>query len=286
MKQLLYFLPLLALPMLLTACRQDTPLPYDGTTGITFQPVDMFRDNWSQTTYPSETDTNFVREFFFTYDSIASNGKNIPDTNASRVYTIHVAAQGYTTAFARPVAVVADSSSTLDKADYEIVTNLNYIDKGKVDGVVTVRLKRPALDDTKVEKLVLRLVPNDYFAYVNGDGEYFTLLLSNTNRKPRYWDAVSNLNSSVSENFGIYSQSKFNFIHEVLYNYQEEDDDGNPTFPYRQYASLEGFRYLGVATDKATEIQDVLQMEYQTRKDDGMAPIIDENTGREIRFGL
>lgn len=287
MKRLIYYIiPLLLASMFLGSCRQDAPLPYDGTTGITFQPVDMFTDNWDRTTYPSETDTNFVREFFFTYDSIAVNGKKQPDPDAFRVYTIHIAAQGYTMDFPRPVTVVADSSSTLDSTQYEIVTGFNYIDKNKVDGVVTIRIKRPALTDDKVEKLVLRLVPNDYFSYINGDGKYFTLLLSNTNHKPRYWDAVSGLNTSVSENFGIYSETKFNFIHDILYNYEEDDDDGNPTYPYRQYSSLEGFRYYGRASDKASEIQNILQTEYDTRKTDGMSPIIDENTGREIRFGL
>lgn len=286
MKQIFYIFPLLFVAIALGSCQQDQPLPYDGTTGITFQPVDMFTDNWDRTTYPNETDTNFVREFFFTYDSVENAGKKEPDLNAYRVFTMHVAAQGYTTSFARPVTVIADSTSTLDSTHYEIISNLNYIDKDKVDGVVTVRIKRPALNDKKVEKLVLKIVPNDYFSYVNGDGEYFTLLLSNTNHKPRYWDAVSSLNTSVSENFGIYSEAKFNFIHNVLYNYEEEDDDGNPAYPYRQYSDLEGFRYLGRAMDKASEIQSVLQEEYEMRKDDGMSPIIDENTGREIRFGL
>lgn len=287
MKKLVYYIfSLLMTAVLLGACQQDNPLPYDGTTGISFQPVNIFSDNWDGTTYPSASDTNFVREFFFTYDSVMVNGKNEPDRNAYRVYTMHVAAQGYTMDFPRPVAVVADSSSTLDSTRYEIIYNLNYIDKNKVDGVVTVRVKRPLPGDTKIERLVLKLVPNDYFSYVNGDGRYFTLLLSNTNHKPRYWDAVSGLNTSVSENFGIYSEAKFNFIHDILYNYEEEDDDGNLSYPYRQYSSIEGFRYLGLAMDKAAEIQGILQSEYQARKDEGMPPVIDENTGREIRFGL
>lgn len=271
-------LTLLAMGMLsFTSCEKDTPLPYDGTTGITFQPVSMFTDILrTDAVYPSASDTCFTKEFFFTYDE---------DPEAYRVLTIPVAALGYTMDFDRPVSVEIDSTTTMDADKYEVAENQCNITANNARGLLSVLVKRPKEEDLDTKKLVIRLIPNDYFSYVLGTGSTFTCKVSNTNHKPQYWDAAASNSVNLTQTFGIYSNNKFEFIHETLYNYEEEDDYTEEiTYPYRKYADLDGFKSLVGNYDLCSKLQDVLQKAYKEYKEDGGEPILDENTGKEIVF--
>ena len=146
-----------------------------------------------------------------------------------------------------------------------------------------------------VKTIVFKLLPNEHFDYVNGDGQYFTCTLSNKNYKPRYWD---NDNSGIAYTsyFGLYSNNKFEFMHDVLYNYYGIDYvTWEIGYVYRQYATLEGIRAIGRSIDQLNNLQGLLHEEYQNRTKgyydyDGtwmpptMEPIYDENTGKEIQF--
>lgn len=270
---LVFFLALLGM----TSCEKDTPLPYDGTTGITFQPISMFTDIVSSgVKYPSQTDTCFTKEFFFTYDES-------PDSY--RVLTIPVAALGYTVGFDRPVSIEIDSTTTLSADKYEVATDQCNISSDNARGLLSILVKRPDTKDLETKKLVVRLKPNAYFSYVLETGSTFVCKLSNTNHKPQYWDASTANDVNLTQSFGIYSNNKFEFIHQTLYDYVEEDYyTGEDTYPYRQYATLEGFRGLCGKFDLCNEVQDVLQAAYKSYKKEGGEPILDENTGKEIVF--
>lgn len=265
----------------LTSCKEDTPLPYDGMTGITFQPANMFNDVISagSINYPSAADTNFVKEYFFENDTVK---------NGYRIFRVPVTVLGYTTDFDRPVSIVVDSTSTLPKDKYEIGTDLCVVSGGMKTALLNIKVDRPNPDDLTPKKLVVKLVPNQYFSYVNGDGQYFTCYLYNKNRKPRYWDYPTAAGLTLTEFFGIYSNNKFDFIHTTLYDYEQVDydydDEGNliekVSYPYRTYSNLEGFRSLAGNMDLCTKIQDVLQKTYE----ESGKHIYDENTGKEIRF--
>lgn len=277
MKRIFYYIASIGLAMyLLASCKEDTPLPYDGQTGITFQSVNMFTDALSKTpVYPSATDTNFVREYFFTYDEK-------PD--AYRIFTAPVAALGYVLPFERPVSIEVDPSSTVEPGSYEIAADFCTIPGGSIQGLLSVKVNRQHVTDGTVKKLVIKLVPNDYFGYVNGDGQYFTCYLSNSNYKPRYWDIPLG-NAMLSDYFGVYSNNKFDFIHQVLSEYEEEDYyTGEMTRPYAGYSTLEGFRGVIGGPVDVLDVQSVLKVAYEERLEtDG--PVYDENTGKEIIFG-
>lgn len=276
-----YIITVLVTSFFMVSCKEDTPLPYDGMTGITFQPASMFTDRISVGSYdyPSESDTNFVKEYFFQNDTT---------DNEYRIFQIPVTVLGYTTDFDRPVSIEVDSTSTLPEGKYEIGTNLCVISGGMRSALLNIKVDRPDPKDLSPKKLIIKLVPNQYFSYVNGDGQYFTCNLYNKNQKPRYWDYSTLTGLTLTQYFGIYSNNKFDFIHETLYNYEETDyeydDKGNEkeviTYPYRGYDNLDGFRALCGNMDLCTKIQDVLQKAY---KDSGKH-IYDENTGKEIRF--
>lgn len=275
MKRIFYYIAGIWLAVcLLASCKEDTPLPYDGLTGITFQSVNFFTDRLGvDAVYPSATDTNFVREYFFTYDD---------EPNAFRIFQAPLAVLGYTVDFDRPVSIEIDPSSTVEPGSYEIATDLCAITSGNVQGTLSIKVNRPDANDTSVKKLVVKLVPNDYFSYVNGDGQYFICNLSNANYKPRYWD-LPLYNVMMTDYFGIYSNNKFDFIHEVLSTYEEEDyATGEMTHTYMKYSTLEGFRD---SISKGEEIQAVLKKAYEDRIEAGGDPIYDENTGKEIVFG-
>lgn len=277
MKRTVYFMCMGLVMYMLASCKEDTPLPYDGQTGISFQSVNVFTNTLSsQPVYPSATDTNFVREYFFTYDES-------PD--AYRIFQAPVVALGYTLPFDRPVAVEVASSSTVEPGSYEIATDYCCISGGSIQGMLSVKVNRPSMDGEAVRKLVIKLLPNDYFSYVNGDGQYFTCYVSNVNYKPRYWDVPLG-NMMMTDYFGIYSNNKFEFIHQVLSEYEEEDwYTGEVTRPYADYSTLEGFRgILGGRVDFEA-VQNVLKNAYEERLSDGEPPIYDENTGKEIVFG-
>lgn len=278
MKRTLYLsLTFIVALLTMTSCEKDTPLPYDGTTGITFQPVSMFTDILgSKTKYPSASDTCLTKEFFFTYDE---------DPDSYRVLQLPVAALGYTMGFDRPVSVEIDPNTTLAADKYEIAENQCNITANNTRGVLSVLVKRPDLEDEDTKLLIIRLVPNDYFSYVLGSGNTFTCKLSNTNHKPLYWDAAAVNGVNLPQTFGIYSNNKFEFIHNVLDNYEEENYyTGEITYPYRKYATLEGFKTLVGNYYLCSEIQDVVQAAYKEYKEDGGEPILDENTGKEIVF--
>lgn len=270
---LVFFLILLGM----TSCEKDTPLPYDGTTGITFQPVSMFTDIISSSAkYPSESDTCFTKEFFFTYDE---------DPDSYRVLTIPVAALGYTVGFDRPVSIEIDSTTTLAADRYEVATDQCSISSDNARGLLSILVKRPDTDDLETKQLVLRMKPNAYFSYVLETGSTFVCKLSNTNHKPQYWDAATLNGVNLTQSFGIYSNNKFEFIHKTLYDYADYDYYTEEyTYPYRKYASLEGFRGLCGNYNLCGEIQDVLQVAYKEYKEEGGEPILDENTGKEIVF--
>ena len=270
---LVFFLTLLGM----TSCEKDTPLPYDGTTGITFQPISMFTDIVSsETKYPSESDTCFTKEFFFTYDE---------DPDSYRVLTIPVAALGYTVGFDRPVSIEIDSATTLPADRYEVATDQCSISADNARGLLSILVKRPDTKEEKTLQLVLRMKPNAYFSYVLETGSTFVCKLSNTNHKPQYWDANMVNGINMTQNFGIYSNNKFEFIHQTLYDYAKENDyTGEETYPYREYATLEGFRKLSGRFSICSDIQDVLQAAYKSYKEKGGKPILDENTGKEIVF--
>lgn len=266
---------------MLQSCKEDTPLPYDGLTGITFQPVNMFTDNLPQSpSYPvSSADTNFVKEFFFAYD----------EGNTYRIFQAPVAVLGYVVDFDRPVAIEVAPSSTLEEGSYEIATDFCVVGSGKMQGVLNVKVDRPDINDKSVKKLVIKLVPNDYFSYVNGNGQYFICYLSNSNYKPRFWDY--SLGVAMTEYFGLYSEKKFEFMHQVFMEYEREDYwTGETTCPYQKYATLEGLRALGGGMDPYTgisgeELQQCLKIAYAEYKAAGNDPIIDDNTEKEIVFG-
>lgn len=277
MKRIFYYIISVGLTVhLLASCKEDTPLPYDGQTGITFQSVNMFTDALSKTpVYPSATDTNFVKEYFFTYDEK-------PD--AYRIFTAPVAALGYVLPFERPVSIEVDPSSTVEPGSYEIATDFCTISNGSMQGLLSVKVNRQNVTDGSVRKLVIKLVPNDYFSYVNGDGQYFTCYLSNVNYKPRYWEFPLG-NMMLSDYFGIYSNNKFDFIHQVLSEYEEQDyNTGEMVHPYIDYSTLEGFRGIIGRGQLTLDVQAVLKEAYEERLEtDG--PVYDENTGKEIIFG-
>ncbi len=261
----------------MTSCEKDMPLPYDGTTGITFQPVSMFTDALgNDAKYPSASDTCFTKEFFFTYDE---------EEDSHRVLQIPVAALGYTVEFDRPVSVEIDPTTTLDADKYEVAENQCNITANNTRGVLSVLVKRPNIEEEDTKQLIIRLVPNDYFSYVLGSGNTFVCKLSNTNHKPQYWDAAAINGVNLPQTFGIYSNNKFDFIHETLNNYEEEDEEtGDIKYPYQKYATLEGFKALVGNFDLCSKIQDVLQAAYKEYKEEGGEPILDENTGKEIVF--
>ena len=261
----------------MTSCEKDTPLPYDGTTGITFQPVSMFTDILGNNAkYPNASDTCFTKEFFFTYDD---------EPDSYRVLQIPVAALGYTVDFDRPVSIEIDSASTLDADKYEVAENQCNITANNTRGVLSVLVKRPDIEEEDTKLLIIRLIPNDYFSYALGSGNTFTCKLSNTNHKPQYWDVAGVNGVNLPQTFGIYSNNKFEFIHEILESYEEEDEGtGDIKYPYRKYATLEGFKALVGNFDLCSKIQDVLQAAYKEYKEDGGEPIHDENTGKEIVF--
>lgn len=261
----------------MTSCEKDTPLPYDGMTGITFQPVNMFTDNISTgVTYPSESDTCFTKEFFFTYDE---------SPEAYRVLTIPVAALGYTTDFDRSVDIEVDTDATTLPADrYEVASDLCSVSANNARGLLSILVKRPSMDVKDTQTLVIHLKPNTNFSYVLETGNTFTCKLSNTNHKPQYWDVSLSNGVNLTQTFGLYSNNKFTFIHNTLYDYSEEDWYGEVTYPYRDYATLEGFRGLCSNFYLSGEVQDVLQNAYKEYKENGGEPILDENTGKEIVF--
>ena len=268
----------LAVSSMLTSCQKDEPTPYMGLTGISFQPVNILSDKLSisDVNYPNDpedpADSIYKREAFFTYDSESEP--------SYRTYQIPLVVLGYTTDYERPVTMVVDTASTVEKDQVEIDSLNCYIGANSTQGIVNIRVKRPPLN-VKRQKLVLKLLPNKYFGYVNGDGRYFTCYLSNENYKPMYWDTPW-MGMTFGQTFGLYSNVKFDFIHQTLDAYSEEDEDGNTTYPYRKYSTLEGFRSLG---QDRYRIQQVLRDAYVQYKEDGGAPIIDPSTGKEIRFG-
>ncbi len=278
MKRIYTLLSLIGIAMsVLTSCQKDEPTPYMGITGISFQPVNILTDNLAsnQVNLPNDpsdpADSIYKREAFFTYDD--------PTETTYRDYKIPLVVLGYTTDYERPVTMVADTASTIAKDGYEIDSLNCYIGANATQGIINIRVKRPPLN-VKRQKLVLKLLPNKYFGYVNGDGRYFTCYLSNENYKPMYWD-IPWLGTTVGQTFGLYSNEKFDFIHKTLDAYTEVKD-GKEIHPYRNYSTLEGFR--GVNRDKDAVLQ-VLRDTYTQYKEDGGAPIIDPNTGKEIRFG-
>lgn len=278
MKRIFYLsLTFIVALLTMTSCGKDTPLPYDGTTGITFQPVSMFTDALSNAAkYPSASDTCFTKEFFFTYDE---------EADSYRVLQIPVAALGYSVDFDRPVSVEIDGDTTLAADKYEVAENQCNVTANNTRGVLSVLVKRPDIEEEDTKQLIIRLIPNDYFSYVLGSGNTFTCKLSNTNHKPQYWDVAGLNGVNLPQTFGIYSNNKFDFIHETLDNYEEEDEEtGDTKYPYRKYATLEGFKALVGNFDLCSKIQDILQAAYKEYKEEGGEPILDENTGKEIVF--
>ena len=300
---------------LFVSCEKDSPIYYDGLTGISFQSASVFSDNLSSGNpqYPDDpTALNFKKEFFFKYDTVE---------NSYRVLKLPVVVLGYTTDFDRPVKVEIDTSSTLDISKCEIDTLFSFVPAGKTQALINIKMMRPDVTDKDIKKLVIRLVPNEYFSYVNGDGEYFSCTLSNENFKPQYWDYPNNAGVILTEYMGIYSNNKFEFMHKVLDAYEEvtlaydkmDMETGNvpliKKYPYRQYATLEGFRALGQRY--GTEGQDIQQLllkaykvyveggvwekitgynafndetTYEIIRIEANGPIYDENTGKEIQF--
>lgn len=271
MKRLAYYIVGVVIAThLLTSCKEDTPLPYDGLTGITFQSVTPFTERiLTSIIYPSQRDTNFVREYFFTYDD---------NPEAFHIFRAPVAALGYTIDFDRPVSVEVDPSTTLAADDYEIATDLCTISSGSAQAILNVKIKRPEKSNRNIEKLVIKLIPNDYFSYVNGDGQYFTFHVSNVNYKPRYWDYPASNNITLLENFGLYSNAKFDFIHQTLIATKGENKD------FSKYADLNGFGTV-LGDQKNDEVKGILVTAYEKYKEEGNASIIDPSTGNEITFG-
>lgn len=287
MKKLSYIF-MLCLCGLLFSCKQDEPLPYDGLTGITFQVADPIRGvslNGANPSYPVSSNSLMEQEFFFKYDTLP---------NTYRILKLPVAVTGYVTDFDRPISVKVNDASTLADNLFEIDTNFCYVPAGEVQALVLLKLKRPAVDDKTKYRLVLELLPNEYFAYVNGDGRYFSCVLSNENFKPQYWDQMR-ARVAYTDYFGLYSNNKMDFIHEILYNYWGYDYSSREwDYIYRKYSDVEGFRNIINDVNTMSDVQYLLDDEYTKRTqgyhgDDGwvdpvMDPIYDENTGKEIQF--
>lgn len=312
------FLLLLAGIVMFASCDKDAPTPYFGKTGITFQAAASIYTDYvheSNIQYPEESygKMYFIKEYFFTYET---------DASASRLVKLPLAVHGYTTDFDRPFLMEVDKElSTLPDEYYEIDERNMQIMKNAKMGTIGIRLTKP-VNVAESATLVLRLLPNEYFGFVNGDGATFTITVSNVNYKPQYWDAAATIGGkTTTDQFGVYSNNKMEFIHEVLYNYwdegtvddewgEEEEDGYMYGFIFREYASLDGIKALMGATNSGTIIARIRAVlteayrtgeyptydhtEYNERWDEWehigtdkeiTAPMTDEVTGKPFVFG-
>ena len=249
-------LSVLLLALLLPgACKEETPLPYDGKSGITFQPANIYNDTLRaySPNYPDEeSEINVTKEFFFQYDTAA---------NTSRKLLLPLAVLGHTADFDRPFKIIVDPASTLDSSCYKFDLDTCYIPAKASQTYIPVQLFRPDVNDLEVKTLIFKLVPNEYFDYVGGDGQYFICTLSNKNYKPQYWDNYY-IGVSYTSYFGLYSNNKFDFMHEVLYNYYGIDYTTWQTgYVFRQYATLEGIRSAYRSVEQLNNLQSLLHEE-------------------------